>query len=460
MKVAVVGAGLAGLAAGCELVDRGHRVTLFERRPWPGGKAYSFIDQETGETVDNGQHIFMRCTTAYIEFLRRLGTLHLTRIQERLSVPVLDASGRLSVLAASTLPPPVHLLRSFVTYAHLPLRERVRVARGVTAIARLPMEQRESFAGETFAGWLRARGLSEFVIREFWDLIVVPTLNCRSDRASAAQALFVFQEGLLASSTSAAIGLPLAPLSELHGMPAVRYIESRGGEVRLRAGKESLVISEGRFAGLRHPVGAEECFDACVIALPPAQALDIVPPVIRRESPFCDLIAFETSPIVNLHLWFDGPVMDHEFVAFTGCELQWAFSRTRIAGRSDDTRDHIVLSLSAADEILDLEKQELVARLLPQLERALPRARSRKLLRTVVIKEPDATFVPSPGLRRPTNTTTLPNLTLAGAYTDTGWPATMESAVRSGMSAARALDDRAAMIEGAARATTAEAVVA
>ncbi|HXK34856.1 MAG TPA: hydroxysqualene dehydroxylase HpnE [Dehalococcoidia bacterium] len=442
------------------MADLGHRVLVLERRPWAGGKTYSFVDRGSGAEIDNGQHILMRCTTAYVEFLRRLGTLHLTRMQERLSVPVLDATGRLSVLAASPLPAPLHLLPSFATYAHLPLRERARVARAVTAIARMPAGQRDRFAGETFAGWLRARGLSDFVIREFWDLIVVPTLNCRSDRASAAQALFVFQEGLLASPASAAIGLPLAPLSELHGMPAVRYIESRGGEVRLRAGVESLVISGGRVAGLRLSGGAEERFHACVIALPPAQALDIVPPLMRGESPFRDMTTFETSPIINLHLWFDGPVMDHEFVAFTGCELQWAFSRTRIAGRGDGAPDHIVLSLSAADEILDLEKHELVARLLPQLRRALPKARSRTLLRAVVIKEPDATFVPSPGLRRPANTTHLPNLMVAGAYTGTGWPATMESAVRSGISAARALDDRAAMVEGAARGMTAEAVVA
>jgi squalene-associated FAD-dependent desaturase len=440
MNVAIIGSGLAGLACGCELADRGHRVTLFERRPWAGGKAYSFVDAETGQTIDNGQHIFMRCTTAYIDLLTRLGTLPRTRMQERLRVPVLDADGRVAVIAASPLPAPMHLLPSFAGYAHLPVLERARVAQAAATIARMSPAERDGFDDDrTFADWLRSRGQSETSISEFWDLIVVPTLNCRSERASAAQALFVLQEGFLASSGSAAVGLPLDGLSELHVVPAIGYIERRGGDLRLRAAVGTVGLeSDGRVA-LRLGDGTSERFDACVIALPPAQAIAVVPPAWRSMPPFDALSRFETSPIINVHLWFDGSVADFEFAAFTGCELQWCFNRTRIAGKSGAGEEHLVLSLSAADAFIELEKGELLERLLPQLERVLPQTRARRLRRSVVIKETDATFVPSPGLRRPGNGTFVPNVAIAGAYTDTGWPATMESAVRSGLAAARAI---------------------
>jgi squalene-associated FAD-dependent desaturase len=437
MNVAIIGAGLAGLACGCELADAGHRVTLFERRPWAGGKAYSFVDDETGETVDNGQHIFMTCTTAYMDFLRRIGTLHLTKRQRRLRVAVFDARGRRSDLAAMPLPAPLHLLPSFATYRHLSLADRARVARGVAAITRVSPKRRDDFDGVTFGEWLRRNGQSESVIRDFWDLIVVPALNCRSDDASAAQALFLFHEGFLASAESAAVGVPMVGLSELHAEPAVRYIESRGGQCVTRSAIESVDVRDGRVEAMVNAGGERLVFDAYVSALPPAQLLGVLPEDVRTQAPFSSLPAIRMSPIVNLHLWFDRPALGIDFAAFTGSDLQWVFNRTRIAGA--DGEEHLVLSQSAADRYVDLDKARMLELLLPQLQRALPAARSAQLTRSVLIKEPDATFVPAPGLRRPGAATPIENLFLAGAYTDTGWPATMESAVRSGVQAAGAV---------------------
>ena len=439
MNVAIIGAGLAGLACGCELADAGHRVTLLERRPWAGGKAYSFVDDETGETVDNGQHIFMTCTTAYIDFLRRIGTLHLTKRQRRLRVAVFDARGRRSDLAAMPLPPPLHLLPSFATYRHLSLADRARVARGVAAITRVSPKCRDDFDGVTFGDWLRRNGQSERVLRNFWDLIVVPALNCRSDDASAAQALFLFHEGFLASDESAAVGVPMVGLSELHAEPAVRYIESRGGQLVARSAVESIDVRDGRVDAIVTAAGERLAFDAYISALPAAQLLALLPESARAQPPFSSLNAMRMSPIVNLHLWFDRPVLGIDFAAFTGSDLQWAFNRTRIAGAEGSDEEHLVLSQSAADRYIDLDKAQLLELLLPQLQRALPAARAAQLTRSVLIKEPDATFVPSPGLRRPGASTPVENLFLAGAYTDTGWPATMESAVRSGEQAARTI---------------------
>ncbi|MBF6601113.1 MAG: FAD-dependent oxidoreductase [Dehalococcoidia bacterium] len=440
MKVVIAGAGLAGLAAACELADAGHAVTLLERRPWAGGKTYSVRDRETGEQLDNGQHIAMRCTAEYAGFLGRIGTAHLMRWQRRVRVPVFDADGRRSHLRADALPAPLHMLPSFALYRHLPVVEKLRVARGIVAVSR---ERASADDGETsFGDWLRARGQSERGIGAFWDLIVVPALNCRCDEASARQARFVFREGFLHSSTAAAIGVPKVGLSELHVAPALRYIASRGGELRTGATVGRLIVEDGRVAGLQLADGERIAADACVAALPPAQLLELLGEPARARPPFDALASVRTAPIVNLHLWFDASVAPFEFAAFTGCDLQWVFNRTRIeadgAPATPVGAEHLVVSLSAAGRFMPLDRQALLELLLPQLRRAVPSLASAILLRSAVIKEPDATFVPAPGLRRPGTRTPYPNLFLAGAYTDTGWPATMESAVRSGRAAAAA----------------------
>jgi squalene-associated FAD-dependent desaturase len=435
MRVCVIGAGLAGLSAGCELADTGVQVTLLERRPWAGGKTYSFEDRETGERIDNGQHVLMRCTTAHGAFLRKLGTAHLVHWQRRLRVPVLDADGKRSDLAAAALPAPLHLAPSFLRYAHLRVGDKLRIGRAIAA-----MRADAGSNTESFGDWLRRHGQSAGAIDGFWELIVVPALNCRCDDVSSAQALFVFREGFLKSAEAAAIGVPAAGLSDLHVEPAVEYVEARGGELRTGATVRALVVRDLRVAEAVLEDGKRIEADAWICALPPRQLLDVLPAKWRRPAPFGDLAAIRTSPIVNLHLWFDGPIIDRDFVAFTGCDLQWLF-------QPRDGDGHVVLSLSAAERYMPLDKGELTELLLPQLRRAVSRAASRTLLRATAIKEPDATFVPAPVLRRPGPETPIANLFLAGAYTDTGWPATMESAVRSGVAAAAALARRRGSIE-------------
>ena len=441
MNVAVIGAGLAGLAAACDVADAGCRVTVFERRPWAGGKTYSFNDRETGRTVDNGQHILMRCTTAHTAFLRRLGTEHLVDWQPRLRVPVFDAGGRCSDLAALPLPSPLHLAPSFARYRHLSPADRLRVARAIAAM-RGARAGDAALASTTFGAWLRAHGQSETAIARFWDLIVVPALNCRCDDASAEQALFVFREGFLKSASAAAVGVPSVGLSDLHVEPAVRYIEERGGAVRTGAAVEAVEVRGGRAVALHLDGGERVEADAFICALPPRQALDALPPDIRALPPFDSLAAFRASPIVNVHLWLDGPGGDFRFAAFTGCDLQWVF---RPGDAAPD--EHLVISLSAAQRYMPLTKSALVDLLLPQLRRALPAAATRRVLHAAAIKEPEATFVPAAGLRRPGAETPLDNFFLAGAYTNTGWPATMESAVRSGNAAAAAVLHRRPALE-------------
>jgi len=440
MKVGIVGAGLAGLAAALELADRGHQVELLERRPWAGGATYSFRDDDTGDEVDNGQHLFMECTTAYRAFLERLGTLDLTYRQERLHVPVFDEAGQRSDLWSSNLPLGLHLAPALLRYRHLSLRQKLQIARAFFALRLLQVHERGRLELITFHQWLREKRQSPDTIREFWDFLTLPTLNCRSSEASAAQAIFVLEEGFQKDPRAAALAVPATGLSALHVEPAVRAIEARGGTFSPRAGIERIEVENGRVSGLALAQGEPRAFDAYVSALAPWRLLPLLPEDTRRREPFSWLEAFQPAPILNLHLWFDRPVADFHFAAFIRSEVQWAFNRTRLGGGDESGGQRLVLSLSAPGELFDLNQEQVCERILPQLREALPAARGAELVRYRVTKEPEATFVPAPGLIRPGSRTTLPNLFLAGSYTNTGWPATMESAVRSGLTAAAALD--------------------
>ena len=440
MRVGIIGAGLAGLAAGLELADRGHEVELLERRPWAGGATYSFRDEETGDAVDNGQHLFMACTTAYRAFLERLGTLDLTWRQERLHVPVFDREGRRSDLWAANLPLGLHLAPALLRYRHLGWRQKAQVARAFLALQFLPVHERGRLERITFGEWLRERKQSPDTIREFWDFLVIPTLNCRADQASASQAIFVLEEGFQKDPGAAALAVPAAGLSALHVEPAIRAIEARGGAVSPRAGVERIKVEDGRFAALALRDGERRTYDACVSALAPWRLLPLLPERLRGEAPFAALAAFEPAPILNLHLWFDRPVADFHVAAFIRSEAQWVFNRSRLGGEDESGGQRLVLSISAPGDLFALSQEQVCERVLPQLREALPAAREARLVRSRVTKEPEATFLPSPNLARPGPRTPIPNLFLAGAYTNTGWPATMESAVRSGLAAARAAD--------------------
>lgn len=441
MRVGIIGAGLAGLAAGLELADRGHKVELLERRPWAGGSTYSFAHDETGAEVDNGQHVFMACTTAYVAFLERIGTLGLTHRQERLHVPVFDEDGRRSDLQAANLPLGLHLAPALLRYRHLTWRQKAQIVRAFLALRLMRPVERARLDDMTFEEWLRSHGQSPDTIREFWDFLVIPTLNCRAGQSSARQALFVLEEGFQRDPGAAALGVSGVGLSTLHVDPAVQAIEERGGTLTTRAPIDRIEVEDGRVASLVLRGGEERSFDAYVGALAPWRLLGLLPDEVRGEGAFASLAGFEPASILNVHLWFDRPVADFAFAAFIRSEVQWVFNRSRAGGEDETRGQHLVVSISAPGELFELNREALRDRLLPQLHRALPASRDAKLAHYAVVKEPEATFVPAPGLRRPGPHTPLANLYLAGAYTDTGWPATMESAVRSGLAAAAAVEE-------------------
>ncbi len=428
--VVVVGGGLAGSRAAITCADAGARVTLLEARPRLGGATFS--TRLGGLDVDNGQHVFLRCCAAYRALLARLGVEDRVLLQPHLDVPVLAPGGRVYRLRRNRLPAPVHLVPSVLRFGYLPLRERLHAA--LTAGRLKALDRGDPRSDETsFAAWLTQQGESALAIERFWDLLVVATLNVPSERASLAQAAMVYQTGLLGEAAAADIGWSRVPLSQLHGDPAAVALGKAGVRTLVRAGVDA-IETHGHLA-VR---ASGECLaaDAVILAVPHAAAADLLPGAagVDRDG----LRALGRSPIVNLHVLFDRPVLEEPLAAGIATPLQWMFDRSESAGLEPGR--YVVVSLSAADRWVGCSREELRGVFLPAFEALLPAARDARVESFHVTCEREATFaaIPGTGRLRPGPRTALPGLFLAGAWTDTGWPATMEGAVRSGAAAANA----------------------
>ncbi len=427
------------MAAALRLARAGASVTLVERRPYLGGRAYSFTDPETGRQVDNGQHVFLGCCTAYRDFLQEVGSLDLTIRQKRLRVEVRSPDGKRGTLAALPLPAPLHLLPSLLRYPHIGLREKARAALALLAMRLERERDRPALRRISLRDWLRARGQSDRAIAAFWDVIVVPALNDSSADVSASAGIMLFQEALLRSRNSANVGYAKDGLSALMGAPAQRRLEELGAAVLTGKTADALIVENGRFAGARIAGGETLRADVCISALPPDAMLRLLPDEWRAHPSFAPAETHEWSPIVNLHVWWDRPVMDGDFVAFVDSPAQWVFNKSRIAGE-EGPEQRITVSLSAAWEFWPMSKEELRAAFLPELRRLFPAARDATATRFVVVKERRATFrsLPNAPDNRLPSATPIGGFLLAGDWTATGWPSTMESATRSGAAAANA----------------------
>ena len=443
MPTAVVaGGGLAGITAACELADRGYEVTLLEKRPFLGGRSYSYTDKETGATVDNGQHVFLGCCTAYIQLLERLGVRDRAYLQKRLRVPVIDKVWGTSVLEATNLPAPLHLLPSLVRFKSLSSAEKGSAGWALAHIQALDRAKSPDLDGITFGEWLREKRQSENAIRSLWNLITLPTLNGDIDEVSADLGIMVFQEGFLRSRRGANVGWSRVGLSELIGEAARTYIEGRGGTVRLGEGVRDVSIGSDGATGVVTDSG-EINGDVVVMALDPQSLPGVLPPSLAGDPFFARIWRLEPSPIVNVHLWYSpGTSWGRAFATFLNSPVQWLFNKTRLAGdRSPNSGLHLDVSLSGADRWLSMPSAKLVELFTDELSDLVPGLQNEKPQRALVVKQRNATFAPKPGVAalRPPQETPVRGLYLAGDYTDTGWPATMESAVRSGMLAANAV---------------------
>ncbi len=437
-EVVVVGGGLAGISAACHLAERGFRVRLLEKRPYLGGRTYSFVDKELGVEVDNGQHVFMKCCTYYLDLLKKLGVLDKTWVQRRLRVNVYDRAGKGSAIYSAPLPSTLHLLPSLLLYKHLSWREKLAVLWGALSMMRISEKRLKALDDMTFSSWLKGHGQSDRAIAGFWNLITLPTLNDDASDVSAAQAIMVLQQGFFKDPHGADVGYATVGLSNLLFDEAIAFLEQRGGSVMLGHKVECVEGDDEGITGVRvHGQGVLTA-DAYVVATTPRALADLLPVPLRGDGFFGRADRLSMSPIVNLHVWFDRKVTDIDFAAYPESELQWVFNKDH--GDSANGQ-HLCVSVSAAHAYIDMPKDELHRFVESELRRAFPEARDAQVTRVVSVKERFATFSPTPGsaaFRLPARTP-VPNLFLAGAWTDTGWPSTMESAVRSGVFCADAI---------------------
>jgi squalene-associated FAD-dependent desaturase len=430
-RVAVIGGGLAGLAAGCALAGSGFRVTLFERRPYLGGRASSYQHPGTGEVVDNCQHVLLGCCTNLIRFYERLGVESKIRWYDRLTF--LEPGGRASVIQPSVLPAPLHSAPAFLRAACLSFADKLTIAAAMAALAPATPEDK----GESFLTWLRRHGQTKQAIERFWKPVLVSALNEDLDRVSVPSAAQVVRESFLKSAAAGRMGVPTVPLSELYSV-AGDYITARGGEVRLRCSVESFQAEPD---GVKLLVSGEETsFDFVVSAVPFDVLLRILPPAEAAEPLRQVLARFETSPITGIHLWFDRQITDLDHAVLLDRTIQWMFHKSKLLGRNENG-SYVELVVSSSKTLVEKSRAEIIDLALAELREFFPGARNANLVKSTVIKEIHATYSPRPGVDvyRPKPETVWPRIFLAGDWTATGWPATMEGAVRSGYMAAESV---------------------
>jgi hydroxysqualene dehydroxylase len=457
-RVVVLGGGLAGLTAACSLAAEGVSVTVLEARRRLGGATFSFERTVAGErvTVDNGQHVVLRCYERYRALLDRLDTADRLRFQPRLRIPVITSDGHAAVLGRPgpplELPPPAHMALGIARYRLLGIRERVGALRAASALARLDPTDPDVDA-RSFGDWLTQHGQGDRVRQALWNLITVAALNAAPEDASLALAAMVLRTAFVDGGRDGAdIGVPLCPLDDLHVTPAERYVVARGGQV-LTGATVRAVTRDGDGWSVHHDRGRLVA-DAVVLAVGADAAADLLPPGTLPDP--ARLRQLGSSPIVSVQVWFDRPVLGVPFVATVGTSLPWIFapppqplpdqgisgdqgiSDGRRAGERGPQRQYLTAPISAADAWIDLPAPQIRALVVPALTTLLPGARRASMIDVTVTRERAATFAQRPGTLplRPPARTALPGLALAGAWTGTGWPDTIEGAVRSGEAAA------------------------
>jgi squalene-associated FAD-dependent desaturase len=456
-SVIVIGGGLAGLSAGVALAEAGFQVRLYEKRPHLGGRAASYV-LPGGEHVDNCQHVTLGCCTNLADFYRLVGAAGKIRFYDRLVFA--DSSGRRGTMESSSFAPPMHMAGSFAAFPLLDWNDKRAIAAALVAIARSGGRPDDANGEVSMLDWLRGRGQTEGAISRFWGVVLVSALDEELSRTDARYGIDVFWKAFLANRTGYNVGIPSVPLGELYG-GCLAAIEKRGGQARLRAAVKGIAVEDGRVAGVDFENDARQVADYYIAAVPHDALPSLLPSdVVEGHAEFRNLSNLCSSPITGVHLWLDREVMSEPFLTVVDRTTQWIFNKTRLSESNANgtsgangangqnppsgattAGQYLQLVISASYDLIPRSRQEILALAWRELCEVVPAAREARLVKGTVIKETAATFSPEPGCDRwrPAQTSPISNLYLAGDWTATGWPATMEGAVRSGYLAAEAI---------------------
>ncbi|BDC51254.1 phytoene dehydrogenase [Bryobacterales bacterium F-183] len=419
--ILILGGGLAGLAAAAALGKSGQRVRVLEMRGFLGGRATSYpVPQSTEEIIDNCQHILLRCCVNLLDFYKRLGVED--KIEFHREFFFLEPGGRASILKSGMLPAPLHFTGAFLGMQCLTLGDKIGIGKAILAI-KTEYKSRRDLDSITMMDWLREKKQSANAIERFWRQVLVSAINEELDAMAAIHGLQVFYLGFLASSNSYEMGIPAVPLAELYDGDVWSRIP--GVEIVPRAAVETIQIENGRVSSVTISGGQQLTADIYLSALPFERLATIVPSLVPD--------GFGHSPITGIHLWFDRPITNLPHATLLDRTMQWMFNK--------GDGKHIQLVVSASRQLTNMPRQQVIDLAVKELGEFFPAVAGARLEKAHVVKEVRATFAAAPGLesRRPTNKTSIPNLYLAGDWTRSGWPATMEGAVRSGYLAAEAI---------------------
>jgi squalene-associated FAD-dependent desaturase len=438
-SVTVIGGGLAGLSAACALADAGYQVRLLEKRRYLGGRASSYEHPGTGEVIDNCQHVLLGNCVNLIDLYRRLDVSDAIRWFDRLTF--VEPGGRRSILTPSFLPAPFHDLPAFLRASAFSFSDKLAIGRGMSAfIAGLPKD-----SDENFAQWLKRHGQTRGAIERFWKPVLVSALNEDPEHMSVHYAGQVMRKSLLLSPRAGRMGVPRIPLSDLYNR-AIDYLQSRGGRVDLNSAPESFALDGETQQWTVAAQGESFTTDAIVLALAfegLSKLLPALPRNLEADQLGLNLECFAHSPITGIHLWFDREVSDLEHAILLDATIQWMFHKSRLQPekRRGEPGSYLELVVSASKSLVGMQRQEIVDLSVRELAQFFPLVAQAKLLKATVVKEVRATYSirPQLDLLRPSSASPWPRVFLAGDWVATGWPATMESAVRSGYLAAEAV---------------------
>ena len=453
--VVVIGAGFAGLSAGVALAERGFRVAVLERKPTLGGRAYSFEDPETGDFVDNGQHVLMGCYTQSLDFLRKIGSAGNLVFHRDLEIEMLAGPGRSATLRTARLPGPLHMTAALMRYRHLSLGERLGVVRG--GLKMLAMRRRQARALEkmTVADLMTVLGQGENARRAFWYPLSIATLNDEPEVSSAALLAEVLKRAFFSRRSDSAFVYSRVGLSDLYCTGAREFIERAGGVVATHSIVEGIeTTADGLVARVHLRDGRLLGAANFISAAAPHHLLRMLPEGAVADPFFARLAELGTSPIICVHVWLDREVTRSAFVGFIGTQTQWLFNKRKIFERHGERHPgYLSFVISGARKLVDQSNEEILDLVMNDLCAMIPAARTAKISKAIVLKEKQATMAPEPRSYelRPTAATPIANLFLAGDWIQTGLPATIESAVVSGRAAAAAVAARAESTPGNSR---------